>query len=373
MDSPCCVGVVRDSSGLVGKEVTIGKSQKAYYSTPKTKSGHRMGVVVVHDIFGFELPNCKYIVDYLASKGFDAIMPDFYGGKNDVGGPWPATETEVTKELGGEDFMKWFGEITSEKFQENFKSEVDDATAYLRRKGCSRYAIIGFCWGGLAAENAAKGGRFSAMVSAHGCAHSGESFKAVKGKSLYLTVPDDAFFAKSAQDEITAAGGKVKVFEGMTHGFIVRGDFQDAKVKAASDEALEDAVALFKQSLLKKPAMTTIGSLQPNGRGLTFMAKILGEPTEVEETRKAGGSTKFYEVLCGDSTGQVVLSLKDFQKDGMEKDKVLCIRNASVRMVKGYIRIVVDKWGKLDFDAGGEIKEVGSRNMSATEYELVGA
>ncbi|CAE8605599.1 unnamed protein product [Polarella glacialis] len=81
MDAPCCVGVVRDSSSLVGKDITVGKDLPAYYSAPKLKSGKRMGIVVVHDIFGTAIPNCKYIVDHFASKGFDAVMPDFYTGK----------------------------------------------------------------------------------------------------------------------------------------------------------------------------------------------------------------------------------------------------------------------------------------------------
>eukprot|EP00747_Dinoflagellata_sp_TGD_P196687 gnl/TRDRNA2_/TRDRNA2_67092_c0_seq1.p1 gnl/TRDRNA2_/TRDRNA2_67092_c0~~gnl/TRDRNA2_/TRDRNA2_67092_c0_seq1.p1 ORF type:complete len:383 (-),score=101.92 gnl/TRDRNA2_/TRDRNA2_67092_c0_seq1:128-1276(-) len=380
MDAPCCVGVVRDKEGLSGKELTIGKDDKAlkaYFSSPKTKSGMRMGVVVIHDIFGFHLPNCKYIADHLAAKGFDAIMPDLYTGKKGVlegSDPcaWPATETEITKELGTEEFQKFFGSITSEDYWEGFKADMDECIKFLERKGCKKYGIVGFCWGGIAAEKAGQGGKFSASVSCHGCMHDAESYKKVQCPISYLTVAGDAFFSKESQDSIKAAGGTVKVFEGMSHGFVVRGDFAgDAKVKAAADEAMADAVALFCKASLRKPKMIKIGALQPYSTGINFIAKVTGEVKEVSEARKDGSSTKFYEVTCGDETSQVILSLKEFQKDGLAKDKVLCIRNGSIRMVKGFMRVVVDKWGKLDLNAEGTVESVSDKNISLTEYELV--
>lgn len=349
----------------------MGKSLKAYYSSPKVKSGKRMGIVVVHDIFGFALPNCKYVVDYFASKGFDAVMPDFYAGKGIDNAPWPATEDSISQPLEGDDFTNFFGAITSDKFFETLKAEVDDATAFLRRKGCIRFGIIGFCWGGLVAEVVAKGGRFAASVSAHGCKHNAESYKAVKGNILYISVPGDAFFSKDDQDAIIAAGGKVKVVDGMGHGFMVRGDFADAKVKAAADEAFADAESLFSTACLRKAKYTKVGALHPNSHGVTSLVKVLSEVKEIEEPRRSGESAKFYEVTCGDESGQVILSLKDFQTDGISKDKVICVRNASVRMIKGYIRLVVDKWGKLDKEVEGVVEEVGEKNISSTEYELV--
>merc|ERR1719401_793889 len=100
------------------------------------------------------------------------------------------------------------------------------------------------------------------------------------------------------------------------------------------------------------------------------MVKVTGEVAPVDMPKRSGGSAQFHEVTVGDDTGKVILSLKDFQIEGLEKDKVICVRNGTVRMVKGYIRIVVDKWGKLDKDVTDTIEEVGSTNVSTTEYEL---
>jgi hypothetical protein len=67
MDKPCCVGVVRNANGLTGKEIVEG-SFPMYVNQP-AGGGNGIGVLVIHDIFGFAIPNCKYIVDYLASQG----------------------------------------------------------------------------------------------------------------------------------------------------------------------------------------------------------------------------------------------------------------------------------------------------------------
>lgn len=368
MEAPCCVGVVRDSEGLVGKEFTAGKALKVYYVPPKVKNWTRMGIIVVHDIFGYTLPNCKYIVDHFAAQGYDAVLPDFY--KNQEVEPWPATEKDISKPLDGEEFSTWFGKITTKEFWEKFNAEVAEAIAFLRKKNktCTRFGIIGFCWGGLAAEVAAKGGKLDAAVSVHGCAHTAESFKEVTGSMLYITVPEDPFFSKASQEEITAAGGKVQIVEGMSHGFAVRGDFSDGKVKAAADKVCADAEGLFRDACLQKPKFITVDKIDPQARNVNTVLKMVGEAAEVE----GSGSSKFFEITCGDSTGRLVLSLTNEQKVGLSDGKVLTVRNAHVKMVKGYMKLKVDKWGKLEKDVGEVSGAVGEKNLSATEYELVG-
>ncbi len=49
--------------------------------------------------------------------------------------------------------------------------------------------------------------------------------------------------------EVEAAGAKVKVFEGMYHGFVVRGDFANNEaVRTAADQALADTIAFIQQA-----------------------------------------------------------------------------------------------------------------------------
>lgn len=359
MDKPCCVGVTRNSEGLVGKEIK-GKNVKLYHSSPKARNWTRMGVVVIHDIFGFELPNGKYIADHLATQGYEAVLPDFYEA-HDVA-PWPATESEISKPLEGDEFGKFFGSITSEEYWEKFDKQFAAAVGFLRKKGCSKFGVIGFCWGGIAAERVAKRDNITAVVSAHGCMHNAASYKECKANILYVSVPDDPYFSKEGQDEIKAAGGKVKIFDGMSHGFAVRGDFTNAAVKAASDEVMVDTDSLFRNSCLRKPKFGKVDKIQPAATNINAVLKVVGAPSEVE-----GG--KFFEVVAGDDTGRLVLSLEADQKEGLSDGQVVMIRNGHVKMVKGYIRVKVDKWGKLDKNPSETVDSVGEKNISETEYE----
>merc|ERR1719409_2616473 len=111
-----------------------------------------------------------------------------------------------------------------------------------------------------------------------------------------------------------------------------------------------------------------VASLNPDSKGVTCLVKIVSDVKESEGGAKS--SKKFYEATCGDDSGKVVLSLTEEQK-GISQDQVIVVRNASVKMVKGHIRLVVDKWGKLDTNTNEKVEKVGDKNVSETEYELV--
>jgi len=140
--------------------------------------------------------------------------------------------------------------------------------------------------------------------------------------------------------------------------------FYPTKVRASAPSRSQ------KEARMKKPKTQSVGSLHPESTGVSCIVKIVDEPKEVESNRKNGSVSKFWEVTCGDATGQVVLSLTAKQKEDMAKDVVVFIRNASIRMVKGFMRLVVDKWGKFDFNTQEAVDEIGFKNMSSIEYEL---
>lgn len=120
---------------------------------------------------------------------------------------------------------------------------------------------------------------------------------------------------------------------------------------------------------LKKATFGKVTSIEPNSKGLNLKMKVLEEPKEVESK---GG--KFYEVLCGDPSGTVVLSLRDHQKADIGENSIVIVRNAAVKMVQGHIRLAVDKWGKVEKSDEGldeEVNKEPAKNISLTEYELV--
>jgi len=117
---------------------------------------------------------------------------------------------------------------------------------------------------------------------------------------------------------------------------------------------------------LKKARHFNIAKLNPDSNGVTVEGNIIGEPTEVE-TPKGG---KIFEVTIGDATGKVICSLKEDQKDALKGAKAAILRNSKVLMVKGHIRLTVDKWGKVE-SSDNVVETVGDKDASATEFELV--
>lgn len=144
--------------------------------------------------------------------------------------------------------------------------------------------------------------------------------------------------------------------------------------EAVAKEAAEPLVAKIQAALnppkpLRKAKWGEVKKVNPSSKGLNLKMKLLEEPKEVESTKG-----KFYEALAGDSTGTVVVSIHENQKEGLKNGATITIQNGSTRMIKGHIRVLVDKWGKLEATSDefeGEVDQSKENNKSATEYELV--
>jgi len=117
---------------------------------------------------------------------------------------------------------------------------------------------------------------------------------------------------------------------------------------------------------LKKARTFQIGKMNPDSKGFTVVGKVLDEPKEVP----GKGTSKFFEVTIGDSSGKVICSLTDTQVEKIKGAKAIICRNASVRMINSHIRVVVDKWGKVE-SSDEEFDSIGDKNVSDTEFELV--
>ena len=171
-------------------------------------------------------------------------MPDFYRGDS-----WPATESEITEDLAGDRFGSWFGSKMSPEFWTQFNKDVTVAVDKLTAAGCTKFCVMGFCWGGKAACVAAKTGTFSAAVSLHGAAHTPEDVSESKAETMFITVPKDDYYPESMHEQHRKLGAIVDVVEGGYHGFVVRGDFDgNAELKTLADKAIADTCAFFSKS-----------------------------------------------------------------------------------------------------------------------------
>eukprot|EP00299_Pterocystis_sp_00344_P001495 c11337_g1_i1.p1 GENE.c11337_g1_i1~~c11337_g1_i1.p1 ORF type:complete len:243 (-),score=48.43 c11337_g1_i1:34-762(-) len=239
MDRPCCVGVIRDPNGLKGQIVDAEGLPTYLVAAP----GSKFGLVLVHDIFGHGIPNGKFAADYFASQGVTTVFPDFYQRT----GVWSESAP-----FNSPNFGSWFGSIISAEFWELFKQDIQKSVNLLKSQGVEKIGVAGFCWGGKAATVAASTGHFSAAVSIHGAAHDASDVTNAKCPIFFATIVADQFFPETSHElvvktiEETNNGGKLKLYDGVQHGFAVRGDYSNDHVRAKADEALLDAIEFVK-------------------------------------------------------------------------------------------------------------------------------
>lgn len=125
-----------------------------------------------------------------------------------------------------------------------------------------------------------------------------------------------------------------------------------------------------KKFILKEVNFGKINDLNPDSKEVNLMVKVVSkmDPTEL----KSG--TKSQEVVAGDSSGIVTLRLAGDELKVVDVGQIVEIRNAAVKVVKGFIRLNVGKRGKITKHEGDtEITPDTSKDKSATEYELVNA
>jgi carboxymethylenebutenolidase len=252
IDQECCCGVVRSPDGLKGEVSQWELEGETYeqYTTKPTTNANGAAVVVVHDIFGGAIPNTKYIVDHLAQKGFHASMLDLFQGQG-----WPLSKINMLIARDAE-FMTWVQDKLSPAHAEKVTHVLTAYADHLRSQGYSKVGIVGFCYGGRMSGLVSSSGKFDAAVSVHGSSHSDTQILEAKCPIMYIIPEGDKHFPEEnipkMQDVLKEhpEKGEIKIFQGVTHGWVNRGQYDDDEVKRKADEAVADFVAFFSKHLL---------------------------------------------------------------------------------------------------------------------------
>merc|ERR1711972_1200348 len=140
-------------------------------------------------------------------------------------------------------------------------------------------------------------------------------------------------------------------------GFLVGG----ASLKPTFTDIITACVPIVP---LKVPKFIKVASIEPAAKGVNVYAKAVKAATPVE------ASEDLMEIVVGDETGTVILSVRKDRAKDVEVGKTYRIQNAHVAMIKGFIRLTVDKWAALKPTDEPVAAVNEKKDISAVEYEL---
>ncbi|KAK8954271.1 hypothetical protein KSP39_PZI001767 [Platanthera zijinensis] len=125
---------------------------------------------------------------------------------------------------------------------------------------------------------------------------------------------------------------------------------------------------------MRKPVFVKADQLKPGTTGHTLVVKVVSSNTVLQKGRAASAhlrQTKIAECLVGDETGAIIFTARNEQVDMMTAGATVIIRNAKIDMFKGSMRLVVDKWGRVEVAEPAAFAVKEDNNLSLVEYELV--
>ncbi|KAL7006372.1 hypothetical protein EMMF5_004025 [Cystobasidiomycetes sp. EMM_F5] len=244
----CCkTGVVHEGESKGSIETIDGI--KVYVAKPSGEYDNTKAVVMLTDVFGIELVNSRLLADSFAANGYQTYIPDLFNSEAvPVDGMQPGSSFTWDK------FNVWIGK----HMPDTAKPVVDKFLAKLEADGVLFVGAVGYCYGVKLGFWAAFEHKVKVLVGCH------PSFVEVPGDLhkikesgvplLINSCEHDPRFPPEAQkqaDEILGGSSTYKreYFPGCSHGFAVRGDLSDPKVKAGKEGAFKATVEWFNAHL----------------------------------------------------------------------------------------------------------------------------
>jgi len=233
---------------LTGKIEKIN-GVETYVALPEGAYPKEKAILFLTDIFGMQLVNNKLLADGFAQNGFATYIPDYLNGD------------PITMEmLNSKDFDRqvWGGKHGHEQT----RPPLDAVIKELQNRGITTFGATAYCFGApylfeLAIEKTVK-----VSVTAHPSRlkvpEDLEKYASTCEAPLLINSceVDQAFPLESqAKADEIFGGGKFKpgyrreYFEGCQHGFAVKGDMSNPKVKAGKEGAFKASVEWFQKYL----------------------------------------------------------------------------------------------------------------------------
>lgn len=221
---------------------------EGYFAKAKKPNPKKIGVIVLPAWMGVD-NNAKESAEALAKLGYHAFVADIYGVGNN-----PKNTSEAGKNAG-------FYKNNPAEYQKRIKLAIDQ----LVKAGADKneIAVIGYCFGGTGAIEAARGNlNVKAVVSFHGGLAKAENSptESIKAKVLVLHGADDPYVSvkeiENFQNEMraTKADWQMVYYANAVHSFTHKDAGNDTSKGAAYNEladkrSWEAMKAFFKEVL----------------------------------------------------------------------------------------------------------------------------
>jgi dienelactone hydrolase len=225
------------------------------------KAGHRKGILLIPDVYGWNGGRTRLIADSFAEQGYYTVVPQILtpaldGGTDGDG--LPPDFDFATK--AASHFVPYMAGFDYPTFSAKFKA----AFLLFKAAGVDQIGLIGFCWGGwllcqiLADPEMPP--EIKAGVIAHPSVHlegmvfgrnASELVAKVQRPILLLPAGNDPDRYRAGGDifePLKAAQPDSDVdlhFSEMTHGWVPRGDLSDPSVEACVDMAMKASFEYF--------------------------------------------------------------------------------------------------------------------------------
>ncbi|KAG7591029.1 Nucleic acid-binding OB-fold [Arabidopsis thaliana x Arabidopsis arenosa] len=126
----------------------------------------------------------------------------------------------------------------------------------------------------------------------------------------------------------------------------------------------------------RKPVFVKVNQLKPGTSGHTLIVKVLESNPVKPAIRRSSltqsiRSPRIAECLIGDDTGCILFTARNDQVDLMKTGATVILRNAKIDLFKDTMRMVVDRWGRIEVTDPVSFEVNRGNNLSLIEYELV--
>ncbi len=187
------------------------------------------GILLFHDIFGYQLPEMRKFADLLNAAGYVVLLPDLYRGN-----PWPLDADWSNHET-------WRQSHSPHRVMQ----DVINANLSLRSR-VDKVVSIGFCWGGDVTFNFAQTEHCDAAVICYGTRMNASDTAKLKCPVLVIFGGADPVIPNNQVDQFADAlaqspvESELRIFADAGHAFVHRPqpDGQD-NAQQALDEMLQ--------------------------------------------------------------------------------------------------------------------------------------